>query len=245
MTRTEFIDLLDAYWNAAYHEGEIAATTDTPDGRAGRINSALMREYDALAARLVKAQEESDRRTREVEACYTVQRDLKARLAGAERDAARYRWLRDEQPDDRFCRWTEGLIDIGNDDFDAAIDAAMGTASQPGPELCQCGLRRSECIKTECGQESASFQPTTGAAKFTPYPGAQARLFSRTESDPFMRRVAASQPSVARCSNCGGSGIIRWQAYDGTEEGHEEQDPCPVCTTDNSAAAQPESRPEY
>ena len=56
MTRTEFIDLLDAYWNAAYHEGEAAATTDTPDGRAGKINSALMREYDALAARLAEAE---------------------------------------------------------------------------------------------------------------------------------------------------------------------------------------------
>lgn len=35
-------------------------------------------------ARLVEAQAEADRRTREVEACYTVQRDLKARLAEAE-----------------------------------------------------------------------------------------------------------------------------------------------------------------
>jgi len=50
--------------------------------------------------------------------------------------------------------------------------------------------------------------------------------------------AADNSSSAARCSNCGGSGIIRWQAYDGTEEGHEEQDPCPVCTADKSSAAE-------
>lgn len=50
---------------------------------------AATRERDALAARLAEAQDEADRRTREVEACYTVQRDLAARLAEADVEIVR------------------------------------------------------------------------------------------------------------------------------------------------------------
>ena len=45
-------------------------------------------------------------------------------VAGLRKDAERYRWLRDEQPEARFCTWAEHLIDMPNEDFDAAIDAA-------------------------------------------------------------------------------------------------------------------------
>ena len=58
------------------------------------------------------------------EAARTID-DLTTRLAAAEADAGRYRWLRDRGDD---CQW-QNLLRVEVDDFsslDAAIDAARG-----------------------------------------------------------------------------------------------------------------------
>ena len=87
-----------------------------------------------LLARIAELQEEADRRTREVEATYHVQRTLRERIAELEADAARYRWL-------RTATYLDGetlavfVIDeaseiankgewLSDEQLDAAIDAA-------------------------------------------------------------------------------------------------------------------------
>lgn len=72
--------LLKAYDALA---AEVAALRQSVLFEQDRI-AAFLDERESLRARLAEVQEEADRRTREVEACYTVQRDLKARLAHAE-----------------------------------------------------------------------------------------------------------------------------------------------------------------
>jgi hypothetical protein len=47
---TEIEGLIDAYWNAAYAEGEQHRTTDTPDGRAQKIRSGITSRLARLAA---------------------------------------------------------------------------------------------------------------------------------------------------------------------------------------------------
>ena len=55
---------------------------------------------------------------------------LAARLAEAERDAARYRWLRDSPVEEVDC----ALLDRIPTEWDAAIDAAIDTARAGGEE---------------------------------------------------------------------------------------------------------------
>lgn len=49
-------------------------------------------------------------------------RDLLNRIRQAEKDAARYRWLRDVAGDSDVC---EALFNAGYDEFDSFIDEAM------------------------------------------------------------------------------------------------------------------------
>lgn len=71
------------------------------------------KELRQVRARLASVQEEADRRTREVEACYTVQRDLKARLAEAE--ALLRKWLDGSRMDawDAHDAWQEVSAFLG------------------------------------------------------------------------------------------------------------------------------------
>jgi hypothetical protein len=50
---------------------------------------------------------------------------LAAEVEALRKDAERYRWLRDEQPNECCCSWSKHLMDVPNTEFDAAIDAAM------------------------------------------------------------------------------------------------------------------------
>jgi hypothetical protein len=50
-TRVEIEGLIDAYWDIAYVEGEAGRTTDTPDGRAQEVRSAISSRLHALTRR--------------------------------------------------------------------------------------------------------------------------------------------------------------------------------------------------
>jgi hypothetical protein len=66
---------------------------------------------------------------------------LAARLAEAERDAARYRWLRDSRPN-----VVDGVLLDRDGEWDAAIDLAIAASASgafptPGPQVCpRCGV---------------------------------------------------------------------------------------------------------
>jgi hypothetical protein len=60
--------------------------------------------------------------------------EVRARLAEAEKDAGRYRYLRDDQDNFSECRWDSRLIDLPNAEFDAAIDAARAQQHGGGDE---------------------------------------------------------------------------------------------------------------
>lgn len=110
---------------------------------------------DALAARLAEREAEIAKNGRHAMRVTIAQ--LEARLANAERDAARYRWLRD--PHNSVAEVIDKVVgcdgaaegiqaEVGlryeyraGDELDAAIDAAMATDSADAVQRCpECGM---------------------------------------------------------------------------------------------------------
>jgi hypothetical protein len=121
---------------------EVVAASDYDD------LSARLAEAEAENARLVSANKARDEFLRGhrykrsemdvyVDLCESQMAEIKARLAEAERDAARYRWLIESgkiQHNGTCWFWKPGPPVFSSHDLDAAIDAAMASETVTGSE---------------------------------------------------------------------------------------------------------------